>query len=43
MKHYLGVAEAQGVTAEEIDAVQAVVMALSGCRVRSQFAEVQGE
>ncbi len=40
MEHYLGVAEAEGVTPAEIDAVQAVVMSVSACRVRSQLSRV---
>ena len=41
MEHYLGVAEDQGITAEEIAVAKAVVMSISSCRVRSQLAEVQ--
>ncbi|MFC1852932.1 hypothetical protein ACFL27_22260 [candidate division CSSED10-310 bacterium] len=41
MEHYLGVARAQGVTEEEIGAVQSVVMAVSAGKVRAQFREVR--
>jgi hypothetical protein len=43
MRHYLGVAEADGFTEAEIDAVQAVVMSMSACRVRSQLAEARSK
>jgi len=39
MEHYLGVARAEGVTDEEVGAVQAIVMAVSAGRVESQFRE----
>jgi len=41
MVHYLGVAGEMGITDEEIGAVQAIVMAVSGGRVRAQFREVR--
>jgi hypothetical protein len=41
MRHYLGVAEEKGFTPEEVDAVQAIVMSVSACRIRSQLAEVR--
>jgi len=41
MEHYLGVAGETGITDEEIAAVQAIVMAVSGGRVRAQFREVR--
>jgi len=41
MEHYLGVAGEMGITDEEIGAVQAIVMAVSGGRVRAQFREVR--
>jgi hypothetical protein len=41
MEHYLGVAGEMGITGEEIGAVQAIVMAVSGGRVRAQFREVR--
>lgn len=37
MDEYFGVAKAVGVRREEIEAVQAIVMAVSGGRVRAQF------
>ncbi|MFH1487383.1 MAG: hypothetical protein ABII06_00615 [Pseudomonadota bacterium] len=40
MDHYLGVAEAEGVSEEEIGAVMSIVMAVSAGRVRAQFREV---
>jgi alkylhydroperoxidase/carboxymuconolactone decarboxylase family protein YurZ len=41
MEHYLGQAGKEGVTAEEIGAVQAVVMAVSAGRVNAQLREVE--
>ncbi len=42
MRHYLGVAKKKGVTAEEIGAVEAVVMAVQAGRVKAQLAEAAG-
>ncbi len=39
MEHYLGQAEKEGITSEEIGAVQAVVMAVSAGRVNAQLRE----
>jgi hypothetical protein len=41
MEHYLGVAGEMGITDEEVAAVQAIVMAVSGGRVRAQVREVR--
>ncbi len=41
MEHYLGVAKAEGVTEEEIGAVQAVVMAVSAGRVNAQVRQAE--
>jgi hypothetical protein len=41
MEYYLGVAREQGITSEEIGAVQAVVMAVSAGRVNAQLREVE--
>ena len=41
MEHYLGVAEEQGITGDEIGAVQAIVMAVSAGRVDAQLREVR--
>ncbi len=41
MEHYLGQAEKEGVTSEEIGAVQAVVMAVSAGRVNAQLREAE--
>ena len=41
MDHYLGVAKKEGITDEEIGAVQAIVMAVNAGRVRAQFREVR--
>jgi len=41
MEHYLGVAREEGVSDEEIGAVQSVVLAVSAGRVRAQFHEVR--
>lgn len=42
MAEYLGVARKQGVTDDEIGAVQAIVMAVQAGRVRAQFREARG-
>jgi hypothetical protein len=39
MTHYFGVAKEQGITDDEIGAVQAIVMAVASGRVRAQFRE----
>lgn len=39
MEHYLGVAREEGITDDEIGAVQSIVMAVSAGRVESQFRE----
>jgi alkylhydroperoxidase/carboxymuconolactone decarboxylase family protein YurZ len=41
MEYYLGQVEKEGVTAEEIGAVQAVVMAVSAGKVNAQLREVE--
>ena len=41
MEYYLGQVEKEGVTAEEIGAVQSVVMAVSAGRVNAQLREVE--
>ena len=41
MEYYLGVAKEQGVTENEIGAVQAVVMAVSAGRVNAQLRQVE--
>jgi hypothetical protein len=41
MEHYLGVAKEEGITEDELGAVQSIVMAVSGGRVSAQFGEVQ--
>jgi hypothetical protein len=41
MQHYFGVAKDEGMTDEEIGAVQAIVMAVSAGRVRAQFREAR--
>ena len=41
MDYYLGQAEKEGITGEEIGAVQAVVMAVSAGRVNAQLREVE--
>ena len=40
MEHYLGVAKEEGVTDQEIGAVQAIVMAVSAGRVNEQVRDV---
>lgn len=41
MREYLGVAEEEGISREEIGAVLSIVMAVSGCRVRAQLGEAR--
>jgi alkylhydroperoxidase/carboxymuconolactone decarboxylase family protein YurZ len=41
MEYYLGQVEKEGITPEEIGAVQAVVMAVSAGRVNAQLREVE--
>jgi len=41
MKHYLGVAKEEGITDDEISAVQSIVMAVSGGRAMLQFMDAQ--
>jgi mono/diheme cytochrome c family protein len=41
MDHYFGVAKEEGLTDEEIGAVQSVVMAVSAGRVRAQFQDAR--
>ena len=41
MEEYFGVAEEEGLSREEIGAVQAIVMAVSAGRVGAQFAEAR--
>ena len=41
MENYFGVAKEQGITNEQIGAVQSIVMAVSAGRVRAQFREAR--
>jgi hypothetical protein len=41
MEHYFGVAKEEGLTEDEIGAVQSIVMAVSAGRVRAQFREAR--
>jgi hypothetical protein len=41
MEEYFGVAKEMGITREEIETVQSIVMAVSGGRVRAQFREAR--
>ena len=41
MEHYFGVAKEQGITNDEIGAVQSIVMAVSGGRIQAQFREAR--
>jgi hypothetical protein len=41
MAEYFGVAKEKGVTARELEAVQAIVMAVSGGRVRAQLRDAR--
>jgi len=40
MKYYMGQVDKEGVTDEEISAVESIVMAVSAGRIREQFSEV---
>lgn len=41
MAEYFGVAKEKGVTTRELEAVQAIVMAVSGGRVRAQLRDAR--
>ena len=41
MAHYFGVAKEQGISDEEIGAIQSIVVAVSGGKVRAQFREAR--
>lgn len=41
MEHYLGVAEDEGVTSEEVGAVQGICMAVSAGKVNAQLRDVE--
>jgi hypothetical protein len=41
MEHYLGVAKEEGLTVEEVGAVQSIVMAVSAGRINAQLREVR--
>jgi hypothetical protein len=41
MDHYLGVAKEEGITSDEIGAIQSIVMAVSAGRIEAQFREVR--
>jgi hypothetical protein len=41
LEHYLGVARAEGVSEDEIGAVQGICMAVSAGRVNAQLKEVE--
>lgn len=41
MEHYLGVSGEEGLGEQEIDAVKAIVMAVSGGRIGAQLREVR--
>lgn len=41
LEHFLGVAREKGITDEELGIVEAIVMAVSGGRVRTQCQDVQ--
>ncbi|MDA3902815.1 MAG: hypothetical protein PF441_05115 [Desulfuromusa sp.] len=43
MAHYLGVAEGQGITGEEIGAVQGICMAVSAGKINAQLREVENK
>jgi hypothetical protein len=41
MDEYFGVAKDKGISREEIETIQSIVMAVSGGRVRAQFREAK--
>lgn len=41
MEHYFGVAKEEGLTDNEVGAVQSIVMAVAAGRIRAQFREVR--
>ena len=41
MASYFGVAKEEGISSSEIEAIQAIVMAVSAGRVRAQFREAR--
>jgi len=41
VEHYFGVAKEQGISDAEIGAVQSIVVAVSGGRIRAQFREAR--
>jgi hypothetical protein len=41
MEHYLGVAREEGISDEEIGAVESIVMAVSAGKVRAQFRDAR--
>ncbi len=41
MEHYLGVAKEEGISEDELGAVQSIVMAVSGGRPMMQFMDAQ--
>ena len=41
MEHYFGVAKEEGISDEEIGAVESIVVAVSGGRIRAQFREAR--
>lgn len=41
MEHYLGVAEAEGISEEEIVTIRSIVMAVQAGRVRAQLRRVR--
>ena len=41
MEEYFGVAKDLGISREEIETIQSIVMAVSGGRVRAQFREAR--
>ena len=42
MEHYLGVAKEEGITDDQIGAVQSVVMAVASGKVNAQLREIRG-
>ena len=41
MNEYFGVAKDAGIDTKEIETIQSIVMAVSGCRVRAQFLDAR--
>ena len=41
MEHYFGVAEKEGITRDEVETLQSIVMAVAAAKIRAQFREAR--